>query len=369
MPGPLVSVLLPVYNGEPYLATALDSILQQDYRRLEIITIDDGSTDRSLEVLERYRKADPRISIASRENRGLVASLNEGLRLATGNLIARMDADDIAYPSRLSRQVAAFLAEPDLAICGSRVDTLLGDRLLRSDPNPVYQKCSLRVLSMFFTLFLHSTVVYNRRVLPDGVLAYDPAYPHAEDFDLFRRIAGSYPAKMIDESLIAYRMHAESVTKRHTRQMRQTHLKIVAENLAQDGLIDDAPSIRTIGEEVTIDTVRRAADYVLALGERISNLPAGIRPSYEEGALCFFYFLYQLVGDEQKPPLTHELLTRTARWGSIRRRERYGLRPGARAPWLSLASLAMSDRVDAGARYLKSVPVKAVLPARRFGWQ
>jgi glycosyltransferase involved in cell wall biosynthesis len=369
MPGPLVSVLLPVYNAERYLPVALDSILRQDYRKLEIITIDDGSTDRSLEILEGYARADPRISIVSRENRGLGASLNEGLRLATGDLIARMDADDIAYPTRLSRQVAAFAAEPDLAICGSRVDTLLGDRLLRSDPNPVYQECSLRVLSMFFTLFLHSTVVYNRRILSDGVLAYDQAYPHAEDFELFRRIVGRYPAKMIDESLIAYRMHGESVTNRHTRQMRRTHLKIVAENLSRDGLIDDAPSISAIGEEVTIDTVRRAADYMLALGDKISALPAGIRPSYDEGALCFFYFLYQLVGDEQKPALTHEFLTRTARWGSIRRRERYGLRPGARAPWLSLASLALSDRVDAVARYIKSVPVTAVLPARRVGWQ
>jgi glycosyltransferase involved in cell wall biosynthesis len=363
MAGPLISVLLPVYNGEPYLAIALDSILQQDYRTLEIIAIDDGSIDRSLEILERYRKADPRISIISRENRGLIASLNEGLIFASGDLVARMDADDIAYPTRLSRQVAAFAAEPDLAICGSRVDTLLGDRLLRSDPNPVYQQCSLRVLSMFFTLFLHSTVVYNRRALPDGMLTYDPSYPHAEDFDLFRRIVGTYSARMIDESLIAYRMHGESVTNKHTRQMRRTHLKIVAENLARDGLIDDAPAIRAIGEEVTFETVQRAGVYMVELEQRISALPDDKRPSYEEGALCFFYFLYQMIGDEQRPALTHEFLTRTARWRSIRRRERYGLRVGLQAPWLSRAALAVADRTDAVARYLKSMPVKTVLPA------
>ena len=100
---PLVSVVLPIYNAGPYLAAALGSILRQDYERLEVIAIDDGSTDNSLEILERYRRADNRVSVISRENRGLVATLNEGLRLAQGELVARMDADDVAYPWRLSR--------------------------------------------------------------------------------------------------------------------------------------------------------------------------------------------------------------------------------------------------------------------------
>ncbi|HTF66818.1 MAG TPA: glycosyltransferase family A protein, partial [Edaphobacter sp.] len=114
---PLVSVLLPVYNGEPYLDAALASILRQDYERLEVIAIDDGSTDGSLQVLERYRKADGRISIVSRENRGLIATLNEGLAMAKGELVARMDADDVCYTARLSRQVSVLKQQPHLAIC------------------------------------------------------------------------------------------------------------------------------------------------------------------------------------------------------------------------------------------------------------
>jgi glycosyltransferase involved in cell wall biosynthesis len=367
MSEPFVSVLLPVYNAEPYIGMALESMLRQDYRKLEVIAIDDGSTDRSLDVLRRYQRADGRISIVSRENRGLIATLNEGLALARGDLVARMDADDIAYPARLSRQVELFRSRPGLAICGSGVDTLQAGRILRGTSDPIYRSCEARVLSLFFTLFIHSTVVFNRRVIPDKVLCYDSGYPHAEDFDLFRRITKHLPAAMIDESLIIYRIHAESVTNRHKRTMRQTHLKIVAENVEREGLSNGEGGLLAIGERVGPDTIRRVAEWLLSLEQRIKRLPEEQRPSYEAGLLNFFYFLYQLVGDEERPELTHELLTLAGKWNLIRRRERYGLLAGARAPWFSLASIAVTRRMDAMARYLKSVPAAPLLPSQHAG--
>lgn len=164
---PLVSVLLPVYNAEPYLAAAIESILRQDHQRLEIIAINDGSRDRSLEIMQRYQQMDGRITIVSRENRGLIATLNEGLALAKGDLIARMDADDISYPSRLSRQVSLFVQQPQLALCGTGIDTLLGDRIIRGTPDPIYQPASLRALSKFlrssFTRPLSTTGTSSRK--------------------------------------------------------------------------------------------------------------------------------------------------------------------------------------------------------------
>ena len=108
--------------------------------------------------------------------------------------------------------------------------------------------------------------------------------------------------------------------------------------------------------------MRRAADFVLALDEKISARRQPERPSYEIGALCFFYFLYQLIGDEKRPELTYEFLTRTSKWRSIRRRERYGLLAGAWAPRLSLAAIAAASRVDKVERYLRSVDVATVFP-------
>ena len=363
---PLVSVLLPVYNGGHYLKAALDSILCQDYERLEIIAIDDGSTDNSLEILQRYQNADSRISIVSRENRGLIATLNEGLTVAQGELVARMDADDIAYPSRLSRQVAVFTRHPQCAICGSAVDMLIGDRLVKGVPDPIYRDCSLRILSLFFTIFIHSTVVYNRRVIPQDMLSYDPRYLHAEDFDLFRRITERFPATMIEDRLIAYRIHDESVSSRHKRQMRKTHLHIVSENLEREFLLTASNAVCNVGDAVTSETVRQIAECILALDARVAMLPPETRPSFEEGALNFFYFVYQLIGDELQPEFTHEFLTRTGKWELIRRRERYGLLAGARAPWLSRISIGTTKRIDTLSRYLQSVPAVNVLPRYRM---
>ncbi|RUT96139.1 glycosyltransferase family 2 protein [Mesorhizobium sp. USDA-HM6] len=363
---PLISVLLPVYNAEPYVGTAIQSILRQDYDRLEVIAIDDGSTDRSLEILERCRKADSRVSIISRENRGLVASLNEGLQIAQGELVARMDADDLAYPWRLSRQAALFAARPELGFCGSVVDLLLQGRIARGRLDPVF-RLEFPVLAKFFTIFMHPTVVYNRRVIGETDLHYDGTYRHAEDFDLFRRLAGRYPTAMMEESLLVYRVHPGSVTSRHVKEMRRTHLRIVGENLEREGLAEDTSGLRAIGDTVSFDTVARAAAFIRGLEERITALPDTTRPSFEAGALNLFYFLYQLVNDEERPPLTHELLTLTAKWNAIRRREKYALSPGAWAPWLSQASMWAGKRADGLAYRLKSAPAASVLAPYRMG--
>jgi glycosyltransferase involved in cell wall biosynthesis len=360
---PLISVVLPVYNAEPYVAAALESILRQDYTHLEVIALDDGSTDCSLDILQQYRKADDRIRIVSRENRGLVATLNEGIALAKGDLIARMDADDISYPYRFSRQVALFAQQPQLAICGTGIDQLVGNRVVLGKPDPVYQSGEWHILSMFFTIFMHSTVMYNRRVIPDGMLVYDAGYVHAEDFDLFRRIARELPAAMIDESLVAYRIHDDSVTNRHKQQMRRTHLKIVTENLGHQFLGDDPHALRDIGTAVTPQTIRRAANCILTI-DRIAEQLAPTSSSYADGALCLFYFLYRLIIDAQQPELTHDFLTRTGKWQVIRRRERYGLHSALRSPLLGRFSDGATRRVDALARYYQSVPIETVQPLR-----
>src|SRR5678816_4165512 len=102
---PRVSIVMPVYNAAAYLAEAVDSILAQTFRDFQFVIVNDGSTDRSTAILERYAHRDQRIKLISRPNTGIVGALNDGLAEATGDYIARMDADDVSTPNRLAVQV------------------------------------------------------------------------------------------------------------------------------------------------------------------------------------------------------------------------------------------------------------------------
>ena len=118
---PSVSVLMPTYNPGRYVSEAIESILAQTFTDFEFLISDAGSTDGSLEVMRRYAEADPRIRLIIQPKAGIVRALNELIALARGDLIARMDADDIALPVRLERQVAYLNDHPECVLVGSRV--------------------------------------------------------------------------------------------------------------------------------------------------------------------------------------------------------------------------------------------------------
>ena len=117
---PKITVLMPVYNGEKYLRESVDSILNQTFTDFELLIINDGSTDSSMEILNSY--SDSRIRIVTNEvNLRLIKTLNKGIDLATGEYIARMDCDDIADPKRLEIQLQYMEKHPDVAVCGTGV--------------------------------------------------------------------------------------------------------------------------------------------------------------------------------------------------------------------------------------------------------
>jgi len=114
---PKISVVMAVYNGEKYLREAIDSILNQTFNDFEFIIINDGSTDDSAEIIKSYN--DPRIILIQQENKGLAAALNEGIKIAKGKFIARMDADDISLKTRLEKQIQFMEAHPEYVAIGS----------------------------------------------------------------------------------------------------------------------------------------------------------------------------------------------------------------------------------------------------------
>lgn len=353
---PSVSIILPVYNGEPFLGAALASLQSQTHTDFEIVAIDDGSTDGSLAILREAQRTDARIRIVSRENRGLVATLNEGLELAQGRFIARMDADDIAYPDRLAAQLAAFAARPGAAMCGTGYDTLFADRMIPGGLLPVYATGDLAVLARFYTVFIHSTVMFDRNVLSRDELRYDPCYPHAEDFDLFRRIALAHPIIAEPRSLIGYRVHEGSVTSRKKQEMRQTHVRIVAENLAYLG-IDDLAALEATVLQQTPETVDRLGRLLVAIEAATCGRAQADPECWRAGFLNLFYFMYTTVRDHGDGRLVQQLLNATGHADLVRRRERMIASSGG---WLGLSGILWKgmEVIDAVQRYATSQPFR-----------
>jgi glycosyltransferase involved in cell wall biosynthesis len=169
---PQVTVLMSVYNGEMYLHEALDSILAQTYNDFELLVIDDGSLDGTAAILEDYRTRDSRVRIESNEtNTGLTKSLNRGINLARGKYIARMDADDVALPERLARQVAFMEANEQVGVCGTWA-VLLGEgegHLIRFPTNSETIRCQL----MFDNPLAHPTTIIRKQMLKKNGISYD----------------------------------------------------------------------------------------------------------------------------------------------------------------------------------------------------
>lgn len=205
---PVISVVLPVYNGEKYLAKAIDSILAQTFANFELIIIDDGSTDDSLRLLREYEKRDARIQLIARENRNLATSLNELIDIARGEWVARMDQDDIALPQRFARQIA-WLEKTGADICGSWAKCFgaWDRRILRR-----YESDQAIKMDMLFkSPFTHPTVMMRTALVKQ--LRYDKTFEKAEDYDLWVRAAqAGWKMVNIPEVLLLYRRHAFQIS-------------------------------------------------------------------------------------------------------------------------------------------------------------
>ncbi|MEX2006657.1 MAG: glycosyltransferase [Candidatus Saccharimonadales bacterium] len=211
MNSPKVTVLMPVYNGQRYLKQAIEGILNQTYKDFEFLIIDDGSTDKSKSIIRRYAKKDPRIRLISRPNKGLVATLNEGLDKASGEYIARMDCDDISLKKRLKIEVEYLDANPDVALVGSNYTIVdeHGKRLV--DTNVFTHPDDLKLCLVTCNQYGHGSVMIRKSAL-NKVGNYDKGVGHLEDYDLWIRISHVAKVANIEEPLYQWRKTADSIT-------------------------------------------------------------------------------------------------------------------------------------------------------------
>lgn len=214
---PLVSVIIPVYNGGVYLQDAINSIMHQTYKNIEIIIINDGSNDGSKEVLDCMKKSDSRIKLFHRENSGIVETLNFGLTVSTGEYIARMDADDVAHPTRIEKQLAKLHHE-NLILCGSQVE-FIGSRSGISVLPTAALHCKIQ--SLFSTPVFHPTVMFKK-----VEVKYDRGLQDAEDYKLWVDLLELGNVENINEPLLKYRVHKNQVSRKYNINQIYNQLRI-----------------------------------------------------------------------------------------------------------------------------------------------
>ncbi len=186
MKEPLISVVMSVYNGQEGLEDSIKSILNQTYNNFEFIIINDGSTDGSLKIIEKFKAIDKRILIINHSNKGLAYSLNEGIRRANGEFIARMDADDISLPHRLLEQVKILIENENIMVVGTAAyykDPITSSKNLIKMPE--YHNEIMKIIFKS-SPFIHPSVLIRKKFLT-LVKGYDDSFKRCQDYDIWLR--------------------------------------------------------------------------------------------------------------------------------------------------------------------------------------
>jgi glycosyltransferase involved in cell wall biosynthesis len=219
----LVSVILPAYNAGPYIAEAINSILNQTYTNFELIIINDCSTDTTeKEILS---ISDPRIKyIKNTNNSGLIYNLNLGFSLAKGKYIVRMDADDISLATRIEEQVNFMDLHSEVGISGSWFQSF-------GTYNEVskYEESDddIKLQMLYHCRFCHPTVIIRKQIVETNNLQYSTAFAHAEDYELWARMAFITRFANLQKVLLKYRVHENNVTIKHATTQRQNSDKVI----------------------------------------------------------------------------------------------------------------------------------------------
>jgi glycosyltransferase involved in cell wall biosynthesis len=263
-----ISVILPVYNAERYLREAVASVLAQTFDDFEFLAFDDGSTDGSLKVLHEFEAQDERVFTFSRENRGLVQTLNELIGLARGRYLARMDADDICRPLRFEKQIAYLESHPECVAVGT--GSLLIDPSGRPICEHIYENLHEEIdnihLGEGISRLCHpSTMMRKDAVVQIGL--YRQEFRWAEDLDLFLRLAEVGQLANIPDILLEYRHHLDSICYQHADEQGNVGRRAVEQARARRGIVGHPETYRSQANSVSsADTHRKWAWWALAAG-------------------------------------------------------------------------------------------------------
>ena len=276
-PVPLVTVLLATHDGARYLGAAVDSVLNQTARDLELLVVDDASTDETPDLLAAI--ADPRLRVLRNDvQRGLAASLNRGLDEAQGRFVARLDADDVALPTRLERQLERIEAT-GVAALGTAIRDIDADgKPGRLHQMPVGRR-AVRWHALFSSPFFHPTVLVDRELLERHGLRYDVSFRESEDYDLWTRLlATGAEGGNVPEPLVLKRVHRDQASLRRGQLQRSFQRRVALREIARISRAVDGELAWSFGINASrrIDAARAYRDLLRAF-ERVYGRDEEVR--------------------------------------------------------------------------------------------
>jgi glycosyltransferase involved in cell wall biosynthesis len=240
---PAVTIIIPVRNGAAYLPASVASIQSQDFPLFELLVIDDGSTDATPALLASFAAVDSRIRILRQPPQGIVAALNAGIAAARAPYLARLDADDLARPDRLRRQLAFMEAHPETGLLGTWAEVIDGEGRAVGRLTPPADPAALARVLARTNPFVHSSVMM-RTALVRRLGGYRAAFRSAEDYDLWLRMAEAGSIANLADDLVQYRRHAASQSQRDAvRQEFSVRLALRSAAARRRGAADPAAAL------------------------------------------------------------------------------------------------------------------------------
>ncbi|MEY2513508.1 MAG: hypothetical protein QOJ89_866 [bacterium] len=299
---PLLSVVMAVHNGERFLIEAVDSVLRQSVTELELVVVDDGSTDATPDLLRDVAARDRRVVVARHDNRGRTASLNRGVGLSRAPLVARLDADDVCLAERFARQVAFLERHPSVALVGGAVRLIdAGGREFEQSRYP-QSDADIRRAFAYTTPFVHSAVMFRRSAF-DGAGGYRLCFAETEDLDLWMRLAERHELSNLAEPVVAYRLHADQAT---VRRLETQALCLVAAHMSARaraaGDPDPLDGVAAIDERWLLEhgvTPREIATAIVASATWLAKLMG--RAGYADQAEALLSDVEARVRSEPRP--------------------------------------------------------------------
>jgi glycosyltransferase involved in cell wall biosynthesis len=209
---------MPVFNGQTTLVAAIESILAQTYHNFELIIIDDGSRDRSLEIIKLF--ADERIRVFTQSNMGLAKTLNVGIFNSNGDFIARQDQDDISMPTRIEKQIKRFIQNIDLVLLGTRGHMINDEGKVVGKINMPSRNLDLQYITNFYNPFIHTSIMMRSMVLKQiGGYTEEVEKQPPEDYELWGRLKRMGQIENLNECLVKYRVSNNSMSRNHRNEL------------------------------------------------------------------------------------------------------------------------------------------------------